>query len=241
MGKVIQLMRGARPSPRHELAGATPHTIVSATPANFLWIAQLLRMWGNFYNGDCVTAEEAFKLAVTAKVFLTNAQAIAWAKKNGVLNGATLTQVLQIMQKAGFVLNGNTYNDGPYKSVNWTNTALLQNAIAQGPVKIGVAADQIENVIQTYGVGKNGWVMQGFTKDTNLDHCTSLCGYGTFGWLSQQLKVTLPAKVNPAGPAYAMFTWSSIGMIDQASVDAVTGEAWLRNPNTVTVAQKMAA
>src|SRR5271156_5095610 len=173
MGKVITLMRGASPSPRHELAAATPHEIIGVTPPNFMWLPSLLRMWGNFFHGDCVTAEEAFKLACTAKIFLTNAQAIAWAKLNGVLNGATLTGVLQIMQKAGFVVNGKTYNDGPYKSVNWTNPAQLQNAISQGPVKIGVAADQIEDVVQSYGVGKNGWVMKGFTKDTKLDHCTS--------------------------------------------------------------------
>ena len=34
-------------------------------------------------------------------------------------------------------------------------------------------------------------------------------------------------------PAYALFTWDSIGIIDVPSMLAITGEAWLRNPTTV--------
>jgi hypothetical protein len=35
-------------------------------------------------------------------------------------------------------------------------------------------------------------------------------------------------------PGYGMFTWDSIGIIDVPSLIAVTHEAWLRQPTTVT-------
>jgi hypothetical protein len=44
----------------------------------------------------------------------------------------------------------------------------------QGPVKIGVAADQIENAWHTTGV-RSGWFGTGFHADNDEDHCVSLC------------------------------------------------------------------
>jgi hypothetical protein len=125
------------------------------------------------------------------------------------------------------------YDDGPYFSVNWTDSGILQSAISAGPVKIGVAADQIEAAWHTTG-GRSGWFAKGFHADSNEDHCVALCGYGSISWLAQQLHVSVPAGVDGAQPGYAMFTWDSIGIIDRASMIAVTHEAWLRQPTTVT-------
>ena len=61
----------------------------------------------------------------------------------------------------------------------------------------------------------------------------SLCGYGTIAWLAGQLQVAVPAGANGNDPAYAIFTWGSIGIIDAPSMIAITTEAWLRNPTTV--------
>src|SRR5277367_5570049 len=178
--------RGARPSPRHRLASAMPARIVSPTPAQWLWLPKRLSMWLNDVDGDCVTAEEAFaKACSTPEIFITDATVLAWATKNNALNGTELTTVLDLMQNSGFPQSGTLYNDGPFSSVDWTNTAALQNAIAQGPVKIGVAADQLENIVPNPPT--NGWVATGFTADGNEDHCVSLCGYGTILWLAQQL------------------------------------------------------
>jgi hypothetical protein len=41
-------------------------------------------------------------------------------------------------------------------------------------------------------------------------------------------------------PAYALFSWDSIGIIDVPSLVAICGEAWLRNPTTVVAAMKAA-
>ncbi len=66
------------------------------------------------------------------------------------------------------------------------------------------------------------------------DHCVTLCGYGSLSWLAEQLGVEVPDGVDGRKPGYAMFTWSTIGIVDVPSMVAVTQEAWLRQPTTVT-------
>jgi hypothetical protein len=229
------LKRGAIPSPRSALAAATPHVALAGAPATFLTKPQRISMWGNDVHGDCVTAEEAFAKACNSpEIFITDDQVIAWATRHGVLEGAYLTQVLGWMQNDGFADASNVYDDGPYLSVNWKDPATLQSAIATGPVKIGVAADQLETAWHSTG-GRSGWFGTGFHNDSNEDHCVALCGYGSIAWLAQQLGVQVPAGINGAQAAYALFTWNSIGIIDAPSMVAITEEAWLRRPTTVIV------
>lgn len=226
--------RGAVPSPRSRLAAATPHRAVVGAPPTFITIPAQLSMWGNDQNGDCVTAEEAFaKACNNPEIFIPEADAISWATRHGVLNGAVISDVLQWMQNDGFQEGSLTYDDGPYSSVDWTNAATLQSAISLGPVKIGIAADQLETAWNSTN-GQSGWFAVGFHADSNEDHCTSLCGYGTINWLAQELRVQVPSGVDGTKPGYALFTWDSIGIIDEPSLLAITQEAWLRQPTTVT-------
>jgi hypothetical protein len=225
-------LRGAFPSPRHRLASATPHRIIGTTPAQWLWNPKQLSMWLNATYGCCVSSEECFgKACSNPEIFITDATLLAWATKNNVLNGADLTAVLDLMQSSGFQQGGKVYNDGRPNSVDWTNATVLQNAIAKGPIKIGVAADQLENVVPDPPT--NGWFATGFQSDPITDHCTSLAGFGSIAWLAEQLEVKVPDGVDGTQPAYAMFTWDSIGIIDVPSLLAICGEAWLRNPTTV--------
>jgi len=225
--------RGAKPSPRHKLAAAVPHKILGVTPANIVYIPNTLSFWGNNNYGDCVTAEEAFaKACNNPEILIPDQTVIGWAQANGYLHGAYLSEVMDTMATNGFQANGSTYDDGPYNSVDWTDDSILQNAISIAPVKIGVAADQLENAYNT-GSKTNGWFALGFTSDSNEDHCVSLCGYGTLAWLAQQFNVQLPAGVDGQAIGYALFTWDSIAIIDKQSVLAITQEAWLRNPTTV--------
>jgi hypothetical protein len=226
------LPRGAMPSPRHALAAASAHVEVGATPPNHLVIPKKLSFWGNDQYGDCVTAEEAFaKACHHPEIFIEEPEAIKWAKQHNFLNGAVLSDVLQTMIKHGFQQNSHTYDDGTSLTVDWTNAPLLANAITQGPVKIGIAADQIENAYNSTG-GKSGWFATGFKPDNNEDHCVSLCGHGALEWLAQHLHVKVPAGIDGKKPGYALFTWSSIGIIDVPSMLAITHEAWLRKPTT---------
>jgi hypothetical protein len=222
---------GIKATSRAKLAAATPH-VAGPSPAQFLVLPSKLSMWGNATDGDCVAAGEAAAKATTG-VFVSDAAVIAWATAHDDLNGGDIESLLTVMQTAGFQQDGNVYNDGPHTSVDWTNPATLQSAISQGPVKIGVAAAQLQNVP---GIGNaNGWFATGFTTDPNLDHDTELFGYGTIAWLAECLGVAVPAGVDGTKPGYALFTWSSVGVIDAPSLQAIVGEAWLRNPTTVVV------
>jgi len=233
-GKTLKL--GAMPSPRSVLAAATPHSPISlaAIPPNFITLPKKISSWGNFDHGDCVTAEEAFaKACHQPEIFISDAEVINWATSHGVLEGAYLHQVMEWMQTAGFHQGGHLYNDGPrILSVDWTHASTLNSAIHEGPVKIGVAAGQLETAWHSTN-GKTGWFAHGFHRDPNEDHCVSLCGYGSIKWLAQQLQATVPAGVDGSKPGYALFTWDTIGIIDQPSMVAITHEAWLRVPTTV--------
>jgi hypothetical protein len=235
--------RGAIPTPRNLLAAAMPFTEgfagAAPAPANFIRLPKQISMWGNYDHGDCVTAEEAFaKTCNMPEIFIPDPTVIAWATAHDVLEGANLHEVMVWMQTGGFTQHSHTYDDGSILSVNWANAPVLNQAIRQGPVKLGVAANQLQATWAAAGGskkgGKSGWFATGYHQDTAEDHCVSLCGFGTMAWLAGQLKVSVPAGVNGANPGYALFTWDSIGIIDTPSMIAITQEAWLRNPTTVT-------
>ena len=85
--------RGAIPSPRSELASATPHAVVIGAPPNFITVPAHISMWGNDVHGDCVTAEEAFAKACNSpEIFIPESDVISWATRHGVLEGAGITQ-----------------------------------------------------------------------------------------------------------------------------------------------------
>jgi hypothetical protein len=231
----ITVKRGAIPSPRHELAAAMPHIPLPKVPPTKLYFPKQLSIWHNDLHGDCVTAEEAFaKACHVPEIFITDAEVETWAKAHGDYEGAIIINVLRAMQKRGFDQGGKTYDDGSSNSVNWTDSNVLRSAIFHGPVKIGVAANQLETTCRAHNF-KTGWFASGYTADTTEDHCVSLCGYGTIDWLAKQLKATVPAGVDTSQQAYALFTWGSIGIIDIPSMLAITHEAWLRTPTTIII------
>jgi hypothetical protein len=241
-----RMPRGAIPSPRHELAAAMPHIPdpnIAVPPAFLMWPVQM-SSWNNYVYGDCVSAEEAFAKATAASpgappLFFSEAAVVAWASAHGYLNGTTLTAVLTTMQTDGFPHSHKKYNDGPFHSVNWVNQTILQSAIyTHGPVKIGVGADDFQS--NAHGLvtpGTSGWAMYHYPKHLPEDHCVSLCGYGHLAQLEALFKkhnvtVKVP-KGMPTGLCYAMFTWNSIGIIDEQSMLNMTYEAWIRNPVTI--------
>lgn len=227
--------RGAMATPRHVLAAASPLAVAVGAPPQHIAVPRQLSSWGNFDHGDCVTAEEAFaKACNNPEIFIADQEVMRWATQHHVLEGAIIHQVILWMQKDGFHQDGRVYDDGTkIFSVDWTNSSALNGAIFQGPVKIGVAANQLETAWRTTG-GRSGWFGLGFTNDSAEDHCVSLCGYGSLAWLAEQLGVKVPKGFDGTKPGYAMFTWDSIGILDQPSLLAITHEAWLRSPTTVT-------
>lgn len=239
-----RLPRGAIPSPRSVLAAATPHVPdpeISVPPSCLMWPDEgKMSSWNNYVYGDCVTAEEAFaKATAFPRTFIPLATVVDWASTHGYLNGAYLTAVMTTMQTDGFAYDGKTYDDGPFNSVDWTDAAILQSAIfSHGPVKIGVGAEDFQtNANGKVTPGTSGWAMYDYPKNLGEDHCTSLCGYGTLAELvahfaTKGVTVHGPAGM-PTGLCYAMFTWNSIGIIDEQSLMNMTYEAWIRNPVTI--------
>jgi hypothetical protein len=197
-----------------------------------------LSYWGNDTYGDCVTAEEMaakyvypiFFSSTGTPVDISTAAAESWAKQNGYLNGADLTTVMDSMASPGIAWNGVTYTDGPYTSVDYTQWPVLTAAIAQGPVKLGMAAGQLQGVVED----SNGWVLAGARQDNNEDHCIGAWGYGTVTQLCLALGVTVPSGVSGTDNAILIFTWDTVGMIDytDGSFANIVGEAWLRSPTT---------
>lgn len=219
---------------------ARPHVIRGTTPMQLITIPSLLSYWLNDKDGDCVAAEEALAKAIASiragqmELFIQDATVLAWATKNGVLNGANLDQVLQLMTTAGFQQDGTTYDDGPASAVEWTDQVTLANAISLGPVKLGVAADQLEDVVGT----TNGWFGVNFkqTSEQEEDHCIGAVGFGPMSYLASELGVPVPANVDGTQFGVAVGTWKTIGILDWHSFLAITWEAWLRDPTTVTTA-----
>ena len=237
-----RLPRGAIPSPRFELAAAMPHVPdpkISVPPSFLMWPVQM-SSWNNYTYGDCVSAEEAFAKATAApQTFIPEATVVAWATCAWLSQWRDPHLRPDDDADARLPAQQKTYDDGPHFSVNWTNSAILESAIySHGPVKIGVAAEDFQSNAHGHVTpGTSGWTMYNYPKNQQEDHCVSLCGYGTLAQLValfHRHNVTVhPTKGMPTGLCYAMFTWNSIGIIDQQSMLNMTHEAWIRNPVTI--------
>jgi hypothetical protein len=239
--------RGARSSRHHWLAAEATRlpkfkhfplrAAQSFFPAKIFTPAEM-SYWGNDVDGDCVTAEEfAAKLFYSAytsysaqtALDMPNDLAIQWATQYGYLQGSNITGPMDMMAKNGVTFAGVNYTDGPYTSVDYTDWATLTSAISQGPVKLGVAGDQLEAIVGT----TNGWVAAGLKPDSKEDHCIGANGYGTMTQVCSALGTTAPAgKSNDR--AVMVFTWDTQGALDydDGSFTNIVAEAWLRTPTT---------
>lgn len=198
----------------------------------FSRIPTQLSMWGNNQYGDCVSAEEAFAKACNdPEIFIDDATVIHWARRNGFLNGADLSEVMDAMGSNGFIVGSQAYNDGQKQGVDYTNDTILQAALIQGPVKISIDSAALPS-----GAGnQQGWHAIGGGRSRNQDHCVGLSGYGPADMLYKFLGQPMPGGVSFPPICYLLFTWSTIGVVDPVWIKNTLGEAWVRNPTTVGV------
>jgi hypothetical protein len=232
-------LTGAKPSPRSALAKAPRHVNVGDTPSQWLvagTATMTLQMAGNATYGDCVSAEEGFSKSAYSvmngqpELLIPDSTVIAWASAHGYLNGANLTDVMTTMQTDGMVTGGTAWCDGGYSAVSWTDSASLCNAMTKGPVKIGIAAGFLQQVVG----GSNGWIALNEPQDNNEDHCVGTAlGYGPLSFLCQALNVAVPAGADPSQLCYLMYTWQTLGIVNQTTINNTVGEAWLLTPTTV--------
>jgi hypothetical protein len=238
-GPEIFVPSGEFPTPNHELAAARPYRASGTAPESFIaWPARIdswgNESWGNEKPGNSSWAEEAFaKACAEPRVFIPADVVLSTSRECGSSNFAGF------MQTHGFQIERKAYLDGPFNSVDWTNAATLNGAIANvGPVKIGVASASLDSGPRGRVTARtSGWAICGLPTGQPEDYCASLCGYGPLAALVDLFKrhgvdVSLPPGM-PAGLCYAMFIWGSIGIIDRQSLMNITGEAWVRNPTTI--------
>jgi hypothetical protein len=225
---------GEFPTPNDELAAAQPFKAGSAAPESFIAWPTGIGSWGNEKATNSTWAEEAFaKACAKPSVFIPSDLVLLTSRECGSSNFAAF------MQTHGFQMDRKAYLDGPFNSVNWTDTAALNSAIANvGPVKIGVASANLSSGSPGQVTpGTSGWAICDLPTGQPENHCASLCGYGPLAALvdlfeRHGVNVNLPSRM-PTGLCYAMFTWGSIGIVDRQSLMNITGEAWVRNPTTI--------
>lgn len=233
--------RGAIMSPRHKLMAATPFKPRGTTADRFLMAPKTLSMWLNDQDGDCVTAEECMKIAcalLSPEVVIRDEVLKPWIDKYDFANGATLTDVMDKMKEVGITQDDVTYFGGAYDGVDYSKFDSIANALCQGrgPVKIAIDA----NILPGGAGNASGFFVTGLKHPANnSDHCVCFCGFGPIQWLADQLAaqygvtVAIPSGVDPNGRGAALYTWKTIGIVDESSVPNVPTEAWLRNPATI--------
>ncbi|MDP9838811.1 hypothetical protein J2T09_003583 [Neorhizobium huautlense] len=236
-----QFPRGLLPEPEGVLE-ATPFYVQDPTvtiPTSFLLWPSQISYWGNDKHGDCVAAEEAFaKAAAMPHIDIPDKTVTDWATQWDFLEGAPISGVLKRMYTSGMELIGPTVYTGGYLQISKSDTTSLQGAIATyGPVKLGIGSATLETNKNGHVTGgKSGWTLYGYAAPTLRDHCVGVCGYGKLEDLVALFKANgvnvKPQKDMPTGMCYAIFTWSSIGIVDEASLLAMTYDAWVRNPVT---------
>lgn len=226
--------RGAKATPPNVLRAKPKFSVRAgqAPPAEFATVPEKLDYWGNDQYGCCVSTEEAFaKACHNPEIFIEEANVIEWASHHGVLNGATLDEVLTAMLDDGFQVGPQRYNDGRAVTVDYTKPDTLKAAIAEGPVKIAIDADALPQ-----GAGRsNGWFALGSGRYSNTDHCVALAGYGSAAFLYGKMGIPVPSGLPATTQGYLLFTWSTLGFVDHKWLLNTCVEAWLRQPTTVGV------
>src|SRR5262249_22235284 len=120
----MPICKGAIPTPAHKLAAAHPHVASNAVPDAYAIVPPRLSVWGNTTYGCCVTSEEMVAKAAYSlmaggeeELFIDEQTAIEWAASHNYLNGAILTDVMDMMARVGIASGGLIYTDGPYQAV----------------------------------------------------------------------------------------------------------------------------
>jgi hypothetical protein len=239
-GEALLVPSGEFPTPNHELVAAQPYRAgSSAAPEAFIAWPVDVDSWGDDKPDNASWtasnwAEEAFaKACADPRVFVPADVVQLTLQECGTSNFAAF------VQQHGFQMDRAAYLDGPFNSVDWTNATALNSAIANlGPVKVGVASASLFAAPRGQVTpGTSGWATSGLQGGEAENHTASLFGYAPLAVLvdlfqQHGVSVRVPSGM-PSGLCYAMFTWGSVGIVDQQSLINITGEAWVRNPTTI--------
>jgi hypothetical protein len=225
---------------RNRAYGMVPF-IGGTAPANYGVLPPKMSALGNNKYGCCVSSEEFARLQVYSvmrnlpEVTPTDDECISFARQHGLLNGADLSNVMDIAARDGTTIGGTVYKEGPPQSVDWTKFEVLCPAIYTGPVKIAISAGPIENA----GAGsRNGWVLTGQRRNKATNHCVGLWSFGTAQFLADLMHTTYNVSVSlgslgPQAPCVVLYSWGTVGIVDMPSLSNITDEAYVRGPTVL--------
>jgi len=208
--------------------GGKPHA--AAAPAGgFIARSDDPCYWGN-EDGDRIAARQAFAQArQNPELFIAAATVLDWRSANGWLNGAYITEALDLMP-ARAAIETEPRHGGVRQHIDWTDAAKLRQAIREAPVELGIDADQFENLWFAHHPNLFGpsddWPLTGFIRSAAAHRPVSLCGFGSIAWLAEQLGAGLPGGVDGSQPGHALFTWRTVGIIDAPSLRNITRAAY---------------
>lgn len=191
-----------------------------------------LQMWGNDQYGDCVSAQEAFAKACCG-IQIPDDGLITWAGNHDLLNGAMLTDVMDLLAKDPFVLNDHKYGDGPYQSVDYKDESAVCAAIATFKAPLNIAIDH--SALPSGAGNQMGWYSLDVSGSyTTYDHCVGISGYGPAKFMFPLYGAQVPTGVDPEKIVFGLFTWKTIGLVDVSWFQAACSEMYVRNPTTTT-------
>ena len=249
------VQRGLIPATPLQIASAPRYIskfIQQQVPESFLAYPNQVSYWGNDQYGNCVAAEEAFaKITAHPYIYIDDSTITDWCTVHNFLNGAQCVKVMDKMKSHGIELTNGYVYDGDHSRVSASHqylqfasisdSASLREAIfSSGPVKVEVNANMflVDNKTGFVTPGKSGWALYGYPKLTSANHAVGICGYGTLNELVKLFQdkgctVDIPGGM-PETKCYAMFTWKSIGIVDEQSLLNMFYAAWVRSPVTST-------
>ena len=229
-GRIVGI--GMIPTPRNLLASARPmRASMEAAPVQCCNSNGCKWHWdGNNYTGTCVTAFLANWLSAVSPCDISDANALAWARRNGGMNGMNIPDALSILQRDPMTDAANVkHTIGPHVSVNWEDAAAVYEAVA---TYRGLDLGVDHRMLQSAATDQSGWVLSGVTRQyTNYDHSVGILDYGPASFLKGQYEKFYGVKVDLGtlaadAPAVGLYTWDTIGIIELASFQNITGEAW---------------
>lgn len=191
-----------------------------------------LQMWGNDQYGDCVSAQEAFAKACCG-IQISDSDLISWAGRHGLLNGAMLPDVMDLLVRDPFALGGHRYGDGPYESVDYNDESAVCAALATYKAPLNIAIDH--SALPSGAGNRMGWYRLDVTGSyRNYDHCVGISGYGPAKFMFPLYGAQVPAGLDPDKIVFGLFTWKTIGLIDISWLQAACSEMYVRKPTTMT-------
>ena len=187
-----------------------------------------LDMYWNATYGCCTGSALVEIINMVFGVQVSEAEALAWFKAHGILNGANEIDVLDWAETDPIVVNGQNYLIGPSATFDYTDQNAIFTAISDHKCAYwGVDASYLQQCVGNV----SGWVAPLITTPMqNYDHAVFSPDYGTLDqlatYLNKERGVTVQlGSLDPTMLGCTLDTWDTIGIVPLPTIFNTTGEA----------------